>query len=85
MEIRPANMRRTHGLQTKDGRFSLSVSSTAYAEERLSDPWMCRESGTGMDAPGDIPTGSVKAFFGNDGNNNYTRCFGFCQRTTERP
>lgn len=83
MEIRPANMRRTRGLQTKDGRFCLSVSSVACVEESLVDPWGIREGGAGMDAPEDIPTGSVKAFFTESNGSKY--CIGFCQRTTPRP
>lgn len=83
MNIRPANMRVTHGIRNfRRLIVDLSVSAVECVEETLADPLMVRESGSGMDAPEDIPTGSVKAFFSEKGESKY--CFGFCQRTTTR-
>ena len=62
-----------------------SVASVECVEELLIDSWYARESGAGMDAPCDLPVGSVKAFFTDtNGNKQYTVAFGFCQRTTTR-
>lgn len=85
MAIRPANSRITHGLRLPDGccNVPLSVSATEWAEDRLVDPGMVCESGAGMDAPCEIPTSSLKAFFTENNGSKY--CFGFCQRTTKRP
>lgn len=84
--LRPANMRTVHGLRHTHPRgcLGLSVSSAECVEELLADPWMCRETGAGMDAPQDMPTGSIKAFFGDNGYGQQTRFFGLCQRTTGR-
>lgn len=77
--IRPANMRLTRGLRVANGKTTYSTPTAMCVEGRYFDAWGCASTGAGMDAPEDIPTGSVKAFFENDGNG--TRCFGFCQRT----
>ena len=77
--MRPANMRITHGL-----RFNLSVSNVECVEDKLINPWMVRETGAGMDAPAELPTGSVKAFF-TELSGGRKHCFGFTQRTTPRP
>lgn len=82
--IRPANMRVTHGLHAARSVIDLSVASAACVEGRLSDPFMVRESGAGMDAPEEIPTGSVKAFFAAVDINDAKYCFGQCQRTMGR-
>jgi len=79
--IRPANMRTSHGLRPVL-IVSMSVSSAMCIEDELADPLMVRESGAGMDAPEEIPVGSVKAFFSEVRGSKY--CFGFCQRTTTR-
>ncbi|MBR8376502.1 hypothetical protein KDW20_12010 [Burkholderia cenocepacia] len=62
-EIRPANMRTSHGLHGPKYRYGYSVSSVQCVEETLADNHDVRVSGGGMDAPEDIPTGSVKACF----------------------
>lgn len=82
--IRPANMRSTHGLRMENSKLTYSTPAVLCVEGRFCDTWDCAHTGSGMDAPEDIPTGSVKAFFENNGSNNYTRCFGFCQRTVRR-
>jgi len=83
-EIRPANMRRTHGLQFPSfPGGTMTVSAVACVEDALADPIQARESGAGMDAPEELPTGSVKAFF--NGHDNARHCIGHCQRTTNRP
>lgn len=84
--IRPANMRTVHGVMSPNEWFDAyqarravhSVSAVMATEEVLVDPRQCAASGSGMDAPEEIPTGSVKAFF------NKRVAFGLCQRTTPR-
>jgi hypothetical protein len=81
--IRPANMRTTHGLQ---GPFRLgvhSVSAVACVEDVLSDPEYVAVSGSGMDSPCDVPTGSLKAFFATS-TNEPNRFIGITQRTINR-
>lgn len=89
--VRPANMRRTHGLRYIHSDYLMrssmphSAASVGCVEELLIDPWYARESGAGMDAPCDIPVGSVKAFFTDINRDHiYNTAFGFCQRTTAR-
>lgn len=81
--IRPANMRTAHGLRSL-GQFSLSVSAAHVTEDTLADPHGVAASGSGLDAPEDLPTGSVKAFFTDHGTGQFRHVFGFCQRTTRR-
>ena len=88
--IRPANMRTVHGIMNPNepsGMFTRkrgehSVSAVMVTEEVLADPLQCSATGSGMDAPEDLPTGSVKAFFKETCNSKVA--FGFCQRTTAR-
>lgn len=80
MNIRPANMHLTHGL--RGSIVDMSVSAASCIEDTLADSQMVRESGAGMDAPEDLPVGSVKAFFNESNGSKF--CFGFCQRTTSR-
>lgn len=83
-EIRPANMRITHGLQFPGAnRIAMSVSAVECIEDSLADPQQARESGAGMDAPEQLPTASLKAFFQEIGLS--LSCIGICQRTVQRP
>lgn len=85
--IRPANMRTTHGIRgEQESRWHYSVSAVRCVEETLADDQFVRESGGGMDAPEDIPVGSVKAFFNwqEPGVSGRYVAFGFCQRTARR-
>lgn len=90
-EPRPANMRLTHGLRYPHVDYlnrvgmPYSVASVECVEDLLIDSWYARESGAGMDAPPELPIGSVKAFFTDtNGNKQYNVAFGFCQRTVTR-
>jgi hypothetical protein len=88
LNFRPANMRTVHGIRcdvfNDDGVHregpAYSVSVAQCVEETLVDGQFVRISGGGMDAPNDIPLGSVKAMFDCDGR---TRT-GLCQRTYKR-
>jgi hypothetical protein len=88
LRFRPANMRTVHGIRcdvfNDDGEHreghSYSVSCVQCVEETLVDGQFVRISGGGLDAPNDIPLGSVKTTFDWDG---VTRT-GLCQRTYER-
>lgn len=82
VKIRPANMRTSHGLRGNNISGQMSVSSVACVEDVLADPYQARESGAGMDAPSNMPAGSVKAFFSE--RNGAKHYCGFCQRTAER-
>lgn len=87
-DIRPANMRLVHGLNSLGmrGRHIHAYSASA-AESRTDDrfgqfdPTHAAVLGAGMDAPTELPTGSVKAFI----HESHRRAIGFCQRTTTRP
>lgn len=86
--IRPANMRTTHGIQHASGSSTLpwrgySVSAVQSVEDHHLDHLGVAASGSGMDAPDDLPVGSVKAFF-NRTPGDALVAFGFCQRTVER-
>jgi hypothetical protein len=84
MEIRSANMRTAHGLRCNDGS-QMSVSASRCIEEYHADHHFVRESGSGMDAPESLPTGSLKAFFVESSiNAGAVRFAGICQRTTTR-
>jgi hypothetical protein len=80
IKIRPANMRVTHGIHQHRSR-PYSVSATIHTEETHVDHYGTAASGSGMDAPETLPTGSIKAFFSPP---NMKTCIGFCQRTTEK-
>jgi hypothetical protein len=88
LDFRPANMRTVHGIRSDvtnyDGSYredrAHSVSVALCVEETLLDGQFVRISGGGMDAPEDLPLGSVKAMFDCDGR---TRT-GICQRTYKR-
>jgi len=85
--IRPANMRTVHGIRDEEGsRWQYSVSVVQCVEETLHDGQLVRISGGGMDAPEDLPTGSVKAFFSwhDSGLSGHYFATGFCQRTAAR-
>lgn len=75
-EIRPTNMRMCHGL--RGGCWGEISTSATECMDACADPWMARESGSGMDAPDRSPAGSVKAFV--DPVN--ARALGLCQRDT---
>ncbi|MCA8324063.1 hypothetical protein [Burkholderia cepacia] len=76
--IRPANMRTAHGLRDPKYRHGSSVSCVWCLEETHADNHNVRLSGGGMDAPEDIPIGSVKACFWE------RQLTGLIQRTTGR-
>lgn len=76
--IRPANMRTSHGMHDPKYRHGYSVSAAWCVEETHADDHNVRVSGGGMDAPEEIPVGSVKACFW-DG-----RLTGLIQRTVSR-
>jgi hypothetical protein len=61
----------------------LSVSAVKCVEDIHLDLLMVAASGSGMDAPEEIPTGSVKAFFERS-QHDALKAIGFCQRTTPR-
>jgi hypothetical protein len=85
--IRPANMRTTHGIRgEQDSRWRYSVSAVRCVEDALADDQFVRVSGGGMDAPEEMPVGSVKAFFRwqDSGLSGNDIAIGFCQRTTKR-
>lgn len=90
--IRPANMRRVIGLccHRKANIFSdvrwasFNTSAALCMFGLLSDPTDAALSGGGMDAPDDLPTGSVKAFFDTLPSGSKI-VVGYCQRTTTRP
>lgn len=77
--IRPAHMRTTHGIGSGGGDYS--VSAVMVIEDVLLDHFGTASSGSGMDAPEDLPIGSIKAFFYPP---EMRQCFGFCQRTITR-
>lgn len=80
--IRPSNMRTVHRLRLSgQGIGEHSTSAAQCAEDSLADPWGARASGGGMDAPDELPAGSVKAFVGM----HSSRAIGFCQRDAMRP
>ena len=83
--IRPSNMRTVHRLRELGiGELGIgehSTSAARCAEDFLADPWGARASGGGMDAPDELPAGSVKAFVGM----HSSRAIGFCQRDAMRP
>jgi hypothetical protein len=86
--IRPANMRTTHGIQHLEGGSALptrgySVSAVQCVEGEHLDHLGVAASGGGMDAPEELPIGSVKAFFREHSSGGRT-AFGFCQRTAQR-
>lgn len=93
MKIRPTNMHLVHGIRDLTPvadlfaddltRNPYSCSATMVADDRRYDPFMAAESGAGMDAPSELPTGSIKAFFEYDENGRKV-VFGFCQRTEQR-
>jgi hypothetical protein len=89
LNFRPANMRTVHGVRI-DGEFrrdTHSVSCVQCVEDRLLDAQFVRESGGGMDAPEDLPLGSVKAMFWDEStgiSSSYPRLTGLCQRTYRR-
>lgn len=56
-------MRTAHGLCDPKYRHGYSVSCVRCLEETHADDHNVRTSGGGMDAPEEIPTGSVKACF----------------------
>ena len=74
--IRPSNMRMCHGL--RGGGWDQISTTATECMDLCADPWMARESGSGMDAPDRSPAGSVKAFIAPVGN----RALGLCQRDT---
>jgi hypothetical protein len=81
LDFRPANMRTVHGIRDDDEfrrSGDHSVSCVRCAEDRLIDGQFVRESGGGMDAPEDLPLGSVKALL------DERRLIGVCQRTYKR-
>ncbi|RQM44551.1 hypothetical protein EHZ19_28290 [Paraburkholderia bannensis] len=89
LNFRPANMRTVHGVRGNDefprvGAYS--VSCVHCVEEYLFDGQFVRESGGGMDAPEEIPIGSVKAMFVDEpaGVSYRKRLTGLCQRTHAR-
>jgi hypothetical protein len=80
-------MRTTHGIRDAQGsRWHYSVSAVRCVEEALADDQFVRVSGGGMDAPEDLPIGSVKAFFNwrDSVTSGQYVAFGFCQRTSRR-
>jgi hypothetical protein len=83
--IRPANMRTTHGVRHPCPKVlrGYSVSAVQCVEDILLDHFATAISGSGMDAPVNLPVGSVKAFF-NITPGDALIAFGFCQRTTVR-
>lgn len=81
-KTRPANMRRAHGIKSDDRPYSVAASIST--EDYLLDHLGTAASGSGMDAPEDIPIGSVKAFFDRSRGSGKEECFGFCQRTITR-
>jgi hypothetical protein len=88
LNFRPANMRTVHGVRI-DGEFrrdTHSVSCVQCVEDHLLDAQFVRESGGGMDAPEELPLGSVKAVFWDESNgaSTYSRLTGLCQRTYRR-
>lgn len=62
-QIRPANMHVVHGFRRDCDGWNYSVSAAECVEGTLADPNHFRETGSGMDAPDEIPCGSVKAWF----------------------
>lgn len=78
--IRPANMRVTHGIHQANSR-PYSVSATIHTEDYHLDHLGTAASGSGMDAPENAPTGSIKAFFNPP---EMRTCIGMLQRTTEK-
>jgi hypothetical protein len=80
--IRPANMRTVHGIRIEGNpRLGYSVSAVRCVEDKLVDDHYVRVTGGGLDAPEDLPIGSVKVMFDSDGR----RVTGICQRTSRRP
>jgi len=89
LNFRPANMRTVHGIRDADEfrrSGTHSVSCVRCVEDRLVDAQFVRESGGGMDAPDDLPIGSVKAMFVDEpsGVSTRKRLSGLCQRTYSR-
>ncbi|PTE02674.1 hypothetical protein [Pandoraea apista] len=84
LDFRPANMRTVHGIRHENRHIqSYSVSCVECVEDRLLDESFVRISGAGMDAPDDLPIGSVKACFSDIGYPTY-RLTGIIQRTYRR-
>ena len=81
-KIRPANMRVSHGINSDMGPYS--VAASRFTEEYLLDHFGTAASGSGMDAPEELPVGSVKAFFDPSRQTGTYLCFGFWQRTIPR-
>lgn len=89
IKIRPANMRTVHGIRHPEPsprNRPYSVSTVQCMENRTLDHLQIRETGAGMDAPEDLPVGSVKAFFD---CTIHGLCpvivnIGHCQRTVSR-
>jgi hypothetical protein len=87
--FRPANMRTVHGIRNDDEYRRTgdhSVSCVECVENYLFDGHFVRESGGGLDAPEDLPRGSVKAMFVDETNgvSSFKRMTGICQRTYAR-
>lgn len=87
-KIRPANMRTTHGIRHQEAgnsfaRRGYSVSAVQCVEDQHLDHLDTASSGSGMDAPVELPIGSVKAFFSRNSSNALV-AFGHCQRTVPR-
>ncbi len=76
--IYPTNMRTAHGLRSIAD--VISVSAVRRVEDIHLDPFFFASSGSGMDAPEELPAGSIKAFV----SGNTPVCIGFCQRTIAR-
>lgn len=87
LNFRPANMLTVHGIrdegEIRNGFGRHSVSCVQCIEAMLHDGYFVRISGGGMDAPEDLPLGSVKAMFFDDHNGRKQRT-GLCQRTYSR-
>jgi hypothetical protein len=74
--IRPANMRTVRGIAG-----GYSVSAVRCVEDIHLDHYGTAASGSGMDAPDDLPAGSIKAWFNPP---EMARYIGHCQRTVTR-
>ena len=82
--IRPANPRTVHGLRSSR-LGAISVSAGAAFEDTHADPFGYRLTGMGMDAPEDIPLGSLKAGFAHPFPGSPSKlCVFQCQRTKGR-
>ena len=76
--IRPSNTRTVHGLRSGTPLLQNS-SSAAECCDHLADTYDAALLGGGMDAPDQMPAGSVKAF-----RNELGHCIGWCQHDVAR-